>query len=261
MFQPLSDLQVDPHRNIANAIVALNHTAGTFEGGESEYPLHPIALDAAFQLAIISFYGGQLEIANAAYVPVHLSQVYLKADVNHDWAKVIAYSSAYGSRNAYARLQMMDPSGDMFLEVESMRFTTFKESKVGKLMHTMPFNSPFTRLVWKPDIHMLNERQIRELFPPPCANTERAAALENIDLICCFVTLDIYEKFIATGNGPRLKGEMRHWLDWIKRTVEEDQRPNMMEVRKLSFEQRHERLQKLYDDTIHEPEAKAAKLI
>ncbi|KAL9074012.1 MAG: hypothetical protein Q9157_004553 [Trypethelium eluteriae] len=207
MFQSVSEIRVDPHRNLARATVALNKTAGTIKGGESSYPLHPTALDAAFQLAIIAFYGGQIEKANAAFVPVHLSQLYLKA----------------GSRR--------------------------------------PFSSPFTRLVWKPDIRTLNNRQIRELFPPPIENAEGAAALEIVDMICCLVVFEIHGTFMSDGQGPCPKGEIRHWIDWMKRIVEEDERPNMVEARKLSPEERRQLLQKLYDKVGSRPEAKAAKLL
>ncbi|KAK3178717.1 Type I Iterative PKS [Lepraria neglecta] len=261
-FRPLSEIQVDPHRNLAKATVALNKTAGTIKGGESSYPLHPTALDATFQLAIIAFYGGQVEKANAAFVPVHLSQLYLKAGVRQDWGRAIARGSIQGLRSAYAQLQMMDPSGDVFLEVDSMRFTSFKESKLTKEMQSrQPFSSPFTRLVWKPDIRTLNNRQVRELFPPPTENAEGAAALEIVDMICCLVVFEIYGTFISGGTGPCPKGDIRHWLAWMKRIVEEDQRPNMVEARKLSPDQRRQLLQKLHDEAGDRPEAKAAKLL
>ena len=261
-FQSLSEIQVDPHRNLATASVALNKTAGTIKGGESNYPLHPTALSAAFQLAIIVFYGGEVEKANAAFVPVQLSQLYLKAGVRQDWGRAIARGSIQGFRSAYAQLQMMDTSGDIFLEVDSMRFTSFKESKLTKEMPSkQPFSSPFTRLVWKPDIRTLNNRQIRELFPPSTENVEGAAALEIADMICCLVVFEVYRTFILDGKRCSPKGEIKYWLAWIKRIVEEDQRPNMVEARKLSPDQCRQLLQKLYDEASDSPEAKAAKLL
>ncbi|KAK3936556.1 hypothetical protein QBC46DRAFT_461428 [Diplogelasinospora grovesii] len=247
-FQPLSDLQVDPHRNLAKATVALNTTAGTIKGGESSYPLHPAALDATFQLAIIAFYGGQLEKANAAFVPVHMSQLYLKAGVQQDWATAIARGSIQGLRSAYAQLQMVDPSGHVFLEVDSMRFATFKESKTNEMQSRQPFSSPFTRL-------------IRRLFPPPAENAEGAAALEVCEMICCLVAFEIYETFIAGSDKVSPKGDIRHWLAWIKRIVEGDQRTQMVEAKKLSPDQRRQLLQKLYDEAGERPEAQAAKLL
>ncbi|KAL8866094.1 MAG: hypothetical protein Q9198_009044, partial [Flavoplaca austrocitrina] len=160
-FRLLSEIQTDPDRNLAKASVALKKTAGMIEGGESIYPLHPTALDAAFQLAIIAFFGGQLEKANASFVPAHLSRMYLKAGIRHDLGHTVAQGSFQGARSAYAQLQMMDPSGDIFLEVDSMRFTRFKESRSSKDQESrQPFSSPFTRLVWKPDIRTLDNAQI-----------------------------------------------------------------------------------------------------
>lgn len=74
-FRTLSGFQVDPHRNLAKATVAIHKTVGTIKGGESDYSLHSTALDASFQLVIVAFFGGQVEKANASFVPAHLSQL------------------------------------------------------------------------------------------------------------------------------------------------------------------------------------------
>ncbi|KAI9705765.1 MAG: Type I Iterative PKS [Bogoriella megaspora] len=262
-FQSLSEIQVDPYRNLGKATIALNKTSGTIKGGESDYPLHPTALDATFQLAIIAFYGGRVEKANAAFVPVHLSQLYLKArDRHRKLGKAIARGSIKGLRSAYAQLQMVDQDGDIFLEVDSMRFTRYNESKETKEMQSKRhFSSPFSRLVWKPDIRTLNNRQIGELFPPPTQNFEGAATLEIVDMICCLVVFDIYKTFVLEGETPSPKGEIRHWLDWIRRIVEEDQRPNVIEARKLSPDERQQLLLRLCVEAGDIPEAKAAKLL
>ena len=261
-FRTLSEIQVDPHRDLAKATVALNKTAGIIEGGESDYPLHPTALDATFQLAIIAFFGGQVEKANASFVPAHLSQMYMKAGVRHEWGRAVARGSIQGLRTAYAQLQMLDPSGDVFLEVESMRFTRFKELRPTEEMQSrQPFSSPFTRLVWKPDIRTLDNCQVRELFPPPTENAEGAALLEIVDLICCLVVFEICGTCRLGDKGPCPKGDIRHWFSWIKGIVEEDQRPNVVEVRKLSPDQRRQLLKKLNDEAGDKPEAKAAMLL
>ncbi|KAL8788410.1 MAG: hypothetical protein Q9195_007289 [Heterodermia aff. obscurata] len=260
-FQPLSHLHADPHRNLAQATVALNKTAGTVKGGESDYPLHPTALDATFQLAIIAFFGGQIEKANALFVPAHLSQLYIKAGIRHDWGSIIAQGSIHGPRSAYAQLQMMDPNGDVVLEVESMRFTRFKELRLTEEIESrQPFSSAFTRLVWKPDIRTLNNSQIRKLFPPP-ENAEGATLLEIVDMICGLVVFKIYDNLKLGDNGPYPKGDVRHWFTWIRRIVEEDQRPNITEIRKLSMEHRAQLIQRLYHEAGDSPEAKAAMLL
>lgn len=263
-FQPLSDLQVDPHRGLAKAAVALDSTTGSVKGGESSYPLHPAALDATFQLAIIVFYGGQLDHAAVAFVPVQVSQLYLKAGVHQDVpATAIARGSIQGLRSASAQLQMVDQSGEVFLEVDSIRFAEFRETKTHELLSRQPFSSPFTRLVWKPDIRTLADSQIRELFPPPAENAEAAAALEVLEMICCLVAFDIYDSFV-TGSKEKVSpvGDIRHWLAWIKRIVEgDDQRTQVDEAKRLSPAQRLELLEKLYLEAGDRPEAQAARLL
>ena len=95
-FQSLSEIRADPEQNIATAKVALNKTAGTIEGGESSYPLHPAALDATFQLGLIACHGGQVEKASTAFVPIHLSQLYLKEGFDQDWGTGIACGRLQG---------------------------------------------------------------------------------------------------------------------------------------------------------------------
>lgn len=263
-FQPLSDLQVDPHRNLATATVALNTTAGSVKEGESKYTLHPAALDAAFQLAIIAFYGGELEKATAAFVPVHLSQLYLKAGVQDgESASAVAQGTIQGPRTAQTHLQMLDSRGNVFLEVDSMRFTTFKEVKTDEAQSKLPFSSPFTRLEWRPDIRMLGNEQARKLFPPPVENAQMAADLEVLEMICSLVAFDIYDTFVTGTDADKAspKGDIRHWLAWIKSLVENDQREQVVEARKLSPEQRRSTLEQLYLQVGDRPEAQAARLL
>ena len=260
-FQSLSQIHVDPHRNLAKGTVELNKTAGTIKGGESDYPLHPTALDATFQLAIIAFFGGQVEKANALFVPAHLSQLYIKAGIWHDGGSAIAQGSIHGPRSAYAQIQMMDPSGDIFFEVDSMRFTRFKElTLTEEVQSRQPYSSAFTRLVWKPDIRSLNNRQVRKLFPPT-ENAEGAVLLEIVDMLCGLIVFAIYEKEELDDNEPCPKGDITNWRTWIRKIVEEDQRPDVIKIRKLSTAHRNQLIPRLYHEAGDSPEAKAAMLL
>ncbi|KAI1635391.1 polyketide synthase dehydratase-domain-containing protein [Biscogniauxia mediterranea] len=259
-FQPLSELHIDPHRHIAKASVSLNPTAGLVEGGESSYAIHPAALDATFQLGLIACYGGRTEKATAAFVPVHLSQVYIKAGINKDHAVAVASGRIQGLRNAYVQLQMLDNTGEVVLNIDRLRLTRFKES-TGPVQSKKPFTSPFTRLVWKPDIRTLNNCQMRKLFPAPAENTDCVVHLERADMIACLIVADIYEMFVRGGNGPQPKGELSHWVSWVRRCVEEDQRTNMVKARELSTEERHQMLQMLYMEAGDRTETIAAKCL
>ncbi|KAH8653815.1 hypothetical protein BX600DRAFT_527092 [Xylariales sp. PMI_506] len=256
-FQALSDIRVDPHLNQAKATLATHSTVY----GESRYAVHPTDLDSTFQLGLIACYGGQVERATAAYVPVYLSQLYIKANKKQNETQVVvARGRIQGLRNAYVQLQMLDADGNVLLNVDTLRLTRFKDATTSKQghLHKM-FSSPFARLVWQPDFRTLNNNQARRLFPPPSENNERITHLERADMICCLVVADIYETFVGCVGGPQPKGELAHWLSWVKWCGEEDQRENMIKAMTLSPDDRHKLLQKLYDEAGPIPEALAAR--
>ena len=258
-FQPLSKIRADPDQNIATAKVALNTTAGTIEGGESSYPLHPAAPNATFQLGLIACHGGQVERVSTAFLPIHLSQLYLKEGFDQDWGTAIARGRLQGLRGVYIKLQMLSKGGDVVLDLDTLRCISYSKSKSADRLESKAFSSPFTRLAWKPDFRTLNNRQFRELFPPPPENNSGIAPLECTDMIACLIVADIYETFVRGGDGPQPSGDLRHWLSWVKRRAEEDQRENMVEARQLSPDQRRQLFQKLYSAAGDNPEAKAAK--
>ena len=258
-FQPLSEIRADPDQNIATAKVALNTTASTIEGGESSYPLHPAALDATFQLGLIACHGGQLERASTAFVPIHLSRLYLKEGFDQDWGTAIARGRFQGLRGAYIKLQMLSKNGDVVLDLDTLRCISYSKSKSSDRLGCNAFSSPFTRLAWKPDFRTLNNRQLRKLFPPSLENNSGIAPLECTDMITCLVVVDIYETFVRGGDRLQPPGDLRHWLSWVQRIAEEDQRENVVKARQLSPDQRRQLLQKLYSKAGDNPEAKAAK--
>jgi NADPH:quinone reductase-like Zn-dependent oxidoreductase/NAD(P)-dependent dehydrogenase (short-subunit alcohol dehydrogenase family)/SAM-dependent methyltransferase/acyl carrier protein len=263
-FQVLSDVRADPHKNTATATVQLDRTVATIEGGESIYPVHPITLDAAFQLGLISCYGGQLERANTAFVPVHISHMRLNAtEAGPSHGTITAQGRTQGLRSAYVRSQVCDANGNLIVEVDTLRCISYKESKSAKqLASAIPFNSPFARLSWKPDLRKLSNEQARSLFPPPSENKAGQMGLETADMICCLVVAEIYKQL---GNDmatwPHSKGELGHWLSWIRKCVEEDERPNMVEARQLPSNERCHLLQSLYEEAGDKPEARAAKAL
>ncbi|KAK8072648.1 hypothetical protein PG996_005996 [Apiospora saccharicola] len=239
-FQSLSDIQADPYKGVAKASVAMNTSEGTMQG-ESEYLIHPAALAGAFQLGIIACYGGQVEKASAAFVPVHLSQMYVSAGISGSSAVAVAQGKTAGLRGLHIDLQLMDKGGRVALQVEKLRCISFKESKKSAkdFEAKRAFSSPFARIAWKPDIRQINNRQ-------------------TVDMVCCLVVMDIYERFVRDGDGPQPKGELRHWLDWVRKCGEEDQRSNMAHARQLSPDDRQQLLHKLRDQAGDKPEVEAA---
>ena len=250
-FQGLSELRADPDKNVAMAKVALKTTKDTIRGAESSYPLHPASLDAVFQLALIACHGGQAEKTSTAFVPIHLNQLYLKHGNGQDWGTAIAHGELRGLRGAYAKLQLLSQNGDVVLDIDSLRCISYSESRSSNNVQTRAFTSPFTRLVWRPDIRTMNNQQCRELFPPPQENVSRVPYFDSIHSIANLIIVDIHKTFASSGTGPNPSGNLGHFLSWIKREVEGDRTELIIMAKQLSSHGRLQKLQELYSKTDH----------
>ncbi|KAL8780233.1 MAG: hypothetical protein Q9213_006555 [Squamulea squamosa] len=232
-FRPLSDIRVDPDSNVAVATVALHTTssAGAIKGGESRYALHPASLDGAIQLGLIACHGGRPKEATTAFVPVQLSSMFLANDIEGDTCTVLAHGQRRGVRAAYLDLQMLSSNRETLLKIDALRCISYS-SKAKPFDKT--FSSPFTRLAWKPDIRTLNNRQARQLYPPPKDNVDKSPKWALTNKLAHFVVLSIYESFGKLQSGPVPLGDVRHFFDWIKRKGENDRSDLMEEGRTLA---------------------------
>ncbi|XP_044721528.1 polyketide synthase dehydratase domain-containing protein [Hirsutella rhossiliensis] len=255
-FQPLSDIRTDPASNLGVATVVLHPT--TIKGGESRYALHPASLDGAIQLGLIACHGGRLDEASTAFVPVHLSRLYLANDIVGDTCTVVARGERRGIRSAYLDLQMLGSNGEVLLNVDTLRCVSFsKEAKTAD----RSFASPFTRLVWKPDIRTLSNRQARQIFPPPKANVEKSHLWGILDKLVHFVVLSMYESFGKLRDGPTPSGDVGHFFDWIRRKGQDDHSPLMEEARDLVNNGLLQKIEDLVSQAPDVIEVKIAKLL
>jgi acyl transferase domain-containing protein/NADPH:quinone reductase-like Zn-dependent oxidoreductase/SAM-dependent methyltransferase/acyl carrier protein len=231
-FQPLSNIRADPTSNLAVATVNLHTTS--LKGGESRYPLHPASLDGAIQLGLIACHGGHPSEASTAFVPVQLSSLYLVNDIDAiagDACTVIARGERRGIRSANLDLQMLGPGGEILLQVDGLRCISY--SSAAKPVDRR-FSSPFTRLVWRPDIRALSNSQARRLYPPPKENVEKSPAWGITNKLAHFVVLSMYETFGKLQDGPKPSGDVGHFFAWIQRKGQNDRSELMEEARELA---------------------------
>lgn len=260
-FQGLSEIRSGLDQDLAEAKVALKTTEGTVTA-ESTYPLHPASLDSLFQLGLIACHGAKLGTATTSFVPIHLDQMYLKSCGSmDDWAVGRAFGELRGLRGAYAKLQLLSQSGDLMLDIDSLRYISYSESKSFTNEQGRAFSSPFSRLVWKPDIRTLTNQQSRDVFRLPPENVGRAHLFPGINKTALVILVDMYETLVNTEDGPTPSGDLRHFLDWIKRRVEGDNTDGIHEIKRLSQDQRLRVLEDLYRETGHLVEVKIARLI
>ncbi|KAI0595293.1 polyketide synthase [Biscogniauxia sp. FL1348] len=170
-FQGYSDIYADPAKNVAKAKLALNTTAGMFPGGESSYPIHPASLDLVIRLGLMACNGGQAETASVQ-LPIHFNQ--MRFNYGHiqgrDWVTGVSRGELRGLRGAYAQLQLVDETGNVIMDVDNMRFTSLnneQQSPSNAGQSSIDYASPFTRLVWRPDIRTMSKKQYSALLSPP----------------------------------------------------------------------------------------------
>jgi NADPH:quinone reductase-like Zn-dependent oxidoreductase/SAM-dependent methyltransferase len=259
-FQGLSDIRVDPSMSRAVATVNMKTTSGTIFGGESTYPLHPASLDSIFQLGLIACYGGQIENARGAFVPIHMSQLYLKhGNFESHYSTATAHGELRGLRGAYAKLQLSNQAGDVVLDIDSLRCISYLNGKSSTEFQSTQFRSPFARLVWRPDIRMMNNEQCRQMFPPPQENVDQVHLFPVMNRFASLILVDIYENLINKRNGPEPSGNPGHFAAWVKRRVESSDTPEIVNARKMSSHDRLSLLEELYSQKDGIVEVKIAK--
>ncbi|CRG92723.1 Lovastatin nonaketide synthase [Talaromyces islandicus] len=256
-FQPLSNIRTNPEKNLAVAEVALKTTE--IKGGESRYPLHPASLDGAIQLGLIACHGGRPEEANTAFVPVQLSHLYLSNEITGDACNVVARGERSGIRGAYLNFQMLGQNGDVMLNADTLRCISYSSEAKSS---DKTFSSPYTRLVWRPDIRSLSSRQARQMYPPPKENVQKAPQWGVTNKLAHYVVYSMYETFGKLQDGPKPSADVGHFYDWIKRKGESDHSEIMEEARQLASQGR---LLHRIDDLVSQApdviEVKIAKLL
>ncbi|KAJ4382535.1 hypothetical protein N0V85_008540 [Neurospora sp. IMI 360204] len=262
VFQPLSDIRVDPTSNLAVATVHLQPGMGVMKGGESRYAVHPASLDGAIQLGLVACHGGRPSEATTAFVPVQFSSLYIDSSLANvgETCAIVARGQRRGIRSAHLDLQFLSADGKLLLDVDSLRCVSF--SSEAKPVDRA-FSSPYTRLVWKPDIRKLSNSQARQIYPPPTENVDKAPLWGITNKVAHFVVCSMYETFGRRADRrPQPSGEVGHFFNWIVRKGENDHSEMMEEARELAAKgvllQRIEELVAQAPDVM---EVKIAKLL
>ncbi|KAF3806818.1 Prosolanapyrone synthase [Colletotrichum gloeosporioides] len=239
VFQPLSDIRVDPVSGATVATIDLqpSSSSSSLAGGESRYPVHPASLDGAIQLGLIACHKGRPDEASTAFLPVQIPRLYISNAIAQDVCTVTARGTRRGIRSAHLDLQMLGPDGEVLVSVEKLRCVSYSSEArpAGADDDDTAFSSPFTRLVWRPDIRMLTNRQARQLYPPPEQNVQRAPLWGITNRVAHLVILSIYESFgKLVGDVPKPSGDVGHFFDWVKRKAQNDDSDAMREARGLA---------------------------
>jgi NADPH:quinone reductase-like Zn-dependent oxidoreductase/SAM-dependent methyltransferase len=256
-FQPLSNILMDRNSHTAQATV--NLTPSEIKDGGSRYALHPASLDGMIQLGLIACYDGSAADADTAFVPVNIPRLYISNTISSTEAVAVSCGVRHGIRSAHLDLELLDSDGHALLSATGIRCLAFsRSSKVDDLS----FTSPFTRLVWKPDVGALSTAQAQQIYPPPTQNIARVPAWTITNRVAHLVVLSIAETIKQVDEVLAPEGDIGHFFDWVRRMGKQDHSPAMEEGRVLLREGRLlQRLEELVKEASHVVEVQVAKLL
>lgn len=263
-FQGLSQIHANAQESEASAQIALRATTEVMVGPESEYPLHPTALDATLQLGIIACHGGQPDKTRTAFVPTHIPHLFLRkggfdGDIEESHGTATARGELRGLRGAYVNIELVNQIGDVVLQIDNLRYIRYQDSRTPVSMDQGAFTSPFTRLVWRPDARLLDNTDTELLFPVPSENVRHVNLFPLMDKFACLFMADVYERLLSKTDSPKPSGQVAHFVAWIKRRVEHGAGGEMTDARALPSNVRLQELEAAYKEIGSVTEAQAAK--
>ncbi|KAF2265025.1 polyketide synthase [Lojkania enalia] len=254
-FQGLSDLHSDPGKGLATANVALNTTHGMFNGPESRYSIHPSSLDLCHQLALIAAHGGQVGQVKSAFIPVQIDEMRVWPQRSLEtFGRGIASAEFKGLRGAHAKIQLFSSDGSPIVEIAKLRCVAYNGDGGKKQRLRQP--SPYTRLVWKPDISTLTFANARRIFPPTVAIDQVQTIFDKMNEMAVLMILELAHCFESRDSSVL---HIRRFQDWVKNSVKK-LLPSV-EGKMSSSEGRKAKIEALYQQVAHVADAKHTKRI
>lgn len=189
-FQGLSDLCCYPARSVTMATVGTNMTQDMFNGPESQYCIHPCTLDSCFQLLPIAAHGGQTKQLQSAFVPIGVEELTIWPSTDEgSHARAVASARRSGLRGGRGDIQLFSQDGKPRVEVVNMQCVRYQGGPViDKPMQAG--TSPYSQLVWKPDISILAKQKAIAMFSAAVSIQDRwkgssySRMRQVLDLLC-----------------------------------------------------------------------------
>jgi SAM-dependent methyltransferase len=213
-FQPLNSIQSNAGEDEATANVLCSATKGLMIQ-ESEYVVHPTALDGCFQLSIIAAHKGEPRTLVKPYLPVIIEQLSLwnrpRPSSTHD-AMVYGYGRRQGLRSIHTKLNMVDGDGQAILKAR-LKFLSL-ENSFGKV-DDKKARQPYTRLVWKPDFDRLSSQKANELFHAGADNQIACRNFRKLEEISALSILDSLDCLPKDLDSEKISSHLANLLEWM----------------------------------------------
>ncbi|TVY25497.1 Reducing polyketide synthase [Lachnellula hyalina] len=158
-FQSLTSLSTDGGRVRSDALSTTNMKRRVGKETDTEYFVHPIAVDACLQAGIMGGTGGNLSTLKA-FLPVFISECRIQSlgETNNEEATIHTNMTTTGFATRRIDATLLDPSGNVVVDMKDVRLSLY----TGKMGDVKPSDSihlerhPILRVNWKPDVLSLH---------------------------------------------------------------------------------------------------------
>ncbi|KAI1264396.1 hypothetical protein F5Y18DRAFT_390351 [Xylariaceae sp. FL1019] len=164
IFQGLSNVFAVGQSTSTQAKVNWEPTAKAMKA-ESRYVIHPATLDAGLQLSILAAHKNTATKFKRAFMPTSFESVKVWPKAAAKCRKSVdtyAIATLRGVRGLSAEIVFRGHSDETLLEANNVFLTASDQSEVRQIEES----SPYTRMVWKPDINSLTSATVAQLYPP-----------------------------------------------------------------------------------------------
>lgn len=226
-FRGLSKVEVGGTKEcaLARAQTAL-YPAASVVPGESSYAVHPATLDTCLHLAFISLHKERIPNLDKAYLPVFAERVVIAAREqafmaeSNDHATVVSQGRLTGLRSLSISSQIRNLTGKQVLDISGFRCLAIEAGPSTVTTDAVP-EYPISRLEWKPDINLLEQKQADSLYPCSSPEDEDSSQhfldLETLTFLCMVEALSRNpQEFFLDVNLPHIK----KFKDFVTSSVE-----------------------------------------
>lgn len=213
-FQPLSSIRSNPESDEAVADIMRSATKDLMTR-ESDYIVHPTALDGCFQLSFIAAHKDEPRILVKPYLPVTIEQLTVwdhQTPIPASDAIVHGVGKRQGLRSIHTKLSMIDGNGKAMLTAR-LKFLSL-ENSFGKA-HDKKAHQPYTRLIWKPDLDRLTSHKANELFHTSADKEVARRNFKMLEEISALSILDSLERLPQDLDFEKIPTHLAKFLDWM----------------------------------------------
>lgn len=246
-FQSLTDIHAIVDCHMAESQVHMQPTKETMPH-ESRYVIHPAVIDSALQLAILAAHRGRASECSRGYMPVSLGQVDIwPVTPKYDgWCNWTAEATQKSTRGFTSDAVLRAEDGRTVIRASRLEFNASEHAAPAGRESQIP--SPYTKMVWKPDISLLGDSGINTVYPPAELSNIGSSKLPMLEDLAFHQVIQFHSKHPEIFATEPTLPHLQRLLSWMQEKVDlalESQIPGAKQVLSYSIAERDREIKRL----------------